>query len=415
MDTAISPLILQRRKRLALLATAALLLALCASAWGLNHILRPSIDAADIRVATVRRGDIANTINASGIVIPVHEELVTSSIQTRIAKVHAKLGQQVASGELLLELDDHTIKLAIDALREQMAQQENRIGALTLELEQKRKQLASGIELLELDLQSARAKRESYTSLRKAGGVSGENMLAAELNVTRVEIQLRQQKEQIEDARRTTASAVEGARLQKSILQKQLDQQLTLLAKTRVRAPFEGTLSMLASEEGASVAVGQSLARVSEPNNYRVEATLSDFHAQALAAGQPVRIEQDKIRFTGRVQTVLPEIQNGAIQLIVALDQPSHPSLRNKMRVDAYIVSAVKSGALVTDNGAAFNGKGRQPAFLIRDGMARKTVLEIGAGDGKQVEILSGAQPGDRVIVSDIASFRQHDHIRIAH
>ncbi|MES2018840.1 MAG: HlyD family efflux transporter periplasmic adaptor subunit [Pseudomonadota bacterium] len=409
----ITPLALQRRRRFTLLVTATVIGALCAGAWGINRVLRPSISAADIRVAEVRRGDIANAINASGVVIPVHEEQVTSPIQSRIAKVHAKLGQSVAAGELLLELDDQSITLARDSLKEQLAQQENRIGGLALELEQKRKQLVSSIELLELDLQAARVKRERYTTLRKAGGVSGEDMLAAELNVQRVEIQLRQQRELIEDSRRATSSSIEGARLQKNILQKQLGQQQELLARSRVRAPFAGVLTMLVEEEGASVQMGQQVARVSEPDNYRVEAALSDFHARLLAPGQEVRIEQGKETLQGRVQTVLPEIQNGTIKLLVTLARPNHPLLRNKMRVDVNIITDQKLGALVADSGPAFNGKGRQQIYLIRDGVARKTELEIGNGDGRAVEIIKGAQLRDRLIVSDTSNFKQHDIIRI--
>ncbi len=413
MDMPIAPLTLQRRRRRQIYAGAAILAALLATAWGINRMLRPGVDAADIRVAEVRRGDIANAINASGVVVPMHEELVTSPIQSRVAKVVAKLGQSVAKGDLLLELDDHTITLALDSLKEQLAQQENRIEGLALELEQKRKQLVSSIELLELDLKSARVKRERYTTLRKAGGVSGEDMLAAELQVTRVEIQLRQQKELIGDSRRATNSSIEGARLQKNILQKQVAQQQDLLERTRVRAPFAGTLTMLAQEEGASITMGQQVARVSEPDNYRVEASLSDFHARILNPGQAVRIEQGKETLNGHVQTVLPEIQNGSIKLMVALDQPNHPLLRNKMRVDVNIITDQKQGALVADTGPAFNGKGRQQVYLLRDGVARKTELEIGNGDGKAVEIIKGAQSGDRLIVSDTSSFKQHDSIRI--
>lgn len=414
MDTALSPLTLQRRRRARYLIAAAALAAVCASAWAVNRVLRPSVSGADIRVSEVRRGDIANAVNAAGIVIPVHEELVSSPIQSRVAKVHAKPGQKVAAGELLLELDDHTIRLALDSLREQLAQQENRIGGLTLELEQKRKQLVSNIELLELDLQSARVKKDRYTTLRKAGGVSGEDMLTAELNVTRFEIQLRQQKELIDDTRRATSSSIEGARLQKSILQKQLDQQQALLERTRVSAPFAGTLTMLLEEEGASVQMGQLVARVSEPDNYKVEATLSDFHARLLSPGLAVRVEQDKDILSGRVQTILPEIQNGTIKLIVALDQPHHPQLRNKMRVDVAVITGEKPAVLIADTGPGINGKGRQPVWIVRDGVARMTEVEIGAGDGKVVEIVSGARLHDKLIVSDTASFKEHSTIRIS-
>jgi HlyD family secretion protein len=413
MDTLIDTQTLRRRRRLTMLAAAAALAVLCSGAWGINRVLRPGIDAKDIRVAEVRRGDIANTISAAGVVIPVHEELATSPVQSRVAKVHAKPGQQVAAGTLLLELDDQPIRLAHDSLVDQLAQQENRIGALQLELEQKRKQLVSSIELLELDLKSARVKRERYTTLRKAGGVSGEDMLAAELNVTRFEIQLRQQHELIDDTRRATSSNIEGARLQKSILQKQLVQQQDLLARTKVRAPFAGVLTMLLEEEGASVAVGQQLARVSEPDNYRVEASLSDFHARILSAGQTVRIEQGSDTLAGTIQTVLPEIQNGTVKLLVTLDKPNHPLLRNKMRVDVNIVTDFKQDALVADTGPAINGRGSQSVYLIRDGVARKTDIEIGNGDGKAVEIIRGAQLRDRLIVSDTTPFKQHDSIRI--
>ena len=415
MDIPITPSALQRRRRLTMLTAALVLAAVCASAWAINHLLRPSINAADTRIVEVRRGDIANTINAAGIVIPMHEELVTSPIQSRVAKVHAKLGQTVAAGALLIELDDRTIVLARDSLKEQLAQQENRITGLSLELEQKRKQIVSAIELLELDLQSARVKFERYTTLRKAGGVSGEDMLTAELNVKRLDIQLRQQRELIDDTRRATSSSIEGARLQKSILKKQLDQQQELQERTRVRAPFGGVLTMLLEEEGASVGMGQQMARVSEPDNYRVEATLSDFHARSLAPGQAVRIEQGQERLSGRVQTVLPEIQNGTVKLLVTLDQPHHPHLRNKMRVDVNIVTDQKRGVLVADSGPAFNGKGRQPVYVIRDGAAIRTELNLGAGDGKAVEILSGASVGDQLIVSDTSNFKQHERISINH
>ncbi|MFS2139372.1 efflux RND transporter periplasmic adaptor subunit [Duganella sp. Dugasp56] len=414
MDQALSPTIISRRNRRTAIVIAAALATLCAAAWGLNRVVSPSVDAASVLLAEVRVGNIANTINASGLVIPVHEELVSSPIQTRVSRVYAKLGQQVKQGELLLELDNRTIILAIDGIKEQLAQQENRILALTLEMEQKRKQIVSAIELLELDLQATRVKLGRYQTLRKAGGVSAEDLLTAELNVKRNEIQLRQQHEQIEDSKRVTSSSIEGARLQKNILQKQLQQQEQLLAQTQVRAPFAGMLTWLLADEGASLATGQLVAKVSELSNYKVEASLSDFHARALSAGQPVRIEQGNVRLDGTVQTILPEIQNGTVKLLVTLAQPSHPMLRNKLRVEVNIVTEQKSNALVADNGPAFNGRGPQDIFVVRDGIARKTTLNIGASDGKSVEILSGARAGDRLIISDTSRYKDRDSIRVA-
>ncbi|MGH8854043.1 MAG: efflux RND transporter periplasmic adaptor subunit, partial [Telluria sp.] len=413
MDHALAPAFIRRRRRLR--AAIGVLLLACAllACWALNRALRPSVAGSDIVLSTVRRGDVANTVNAAGVVIPVHEEVVASPVVSRIARVHAKPGQQVKAGDLLLELDDRDIRLALDALHEQLAQQENRILALKIDLEQKHKALASSIELLELDLLAARAKLERNQKLRQSGLVSGEDLLASELNVKRTEIQLRQQRELIADSRRSTASSIDGARLQKAILQKQAAQQERMLAQARVAAPFAGMLTSLVQEEGASVAAGQLLARVSALNNYRVEATLSDFHARLLAPGQLVRVEQNGALLAGRVATILPEIQNGTVKLLVDLEQPGHPHLRNKMRVDVNIVTAQKNGALVLETGAAFNGSGRQTAYAVQDGVARKTTLQLGSSDGRLVEVLSGARPGQRFIVSDTKAFENLDSIRI--
>lgn len=414
MDQAIGIDLLRRRRHFRLATGLLLCAGFLGAAWGINRVVRPGVSAADIVVAEVRRGGVDNTINAAGVVIPVHEEVVSSPGASRIAKVHAKPGQQVRQGELLLELDDREIRLALEALKEQLAQQENRVVVLKLEMDQKLKQTRSAIELLEIDLQASRALRERNRKLRESGLVSGQDLLTSELNVQRNEVQLRQQHELIEDTRRATASAVAAANLQKEILQKQIARQDGLLQQTRVTAPFSGMLTSVVEEEGASVAAGQLVARVSELNNYRVEATLSDFHARQLAAGQPVRVEQNGEILAGRVHTILPEIQNGTIKLLVDLEQPHNPHLRNKMRVDVNVVTASRANVLVIDNGAAFNGKGRQPAFAVHEGAASKTWIELGSSDGKLVEVVNGARAGDRFIVSDTSTFKDLDSIRIS-
>jgi len=415
MDTPLSQSLLARRiyKRWWLAAT--IVFTLSVVVWQLNRWLRPHIALDDIRVSEVRVDNIANTINAAGVVIPVHEEQVPSPIQTRVAKVLAKPGQTVKAGDLLLQLDDHTIVLALENLKEQVAQQENRVQGLTLEMAQKLKQLDSEIELLELDLQSAKVKLERYQKLGLIGATSAADMSAAELAVKRNAIQLRQHREAIVDTRRTTQSNIEGARLQRSIFQKQLEQQLLLRAQTQVKAPFDGMLTWLLTDEGSSVNVGQLVAKVSELHNFRVEATVSDFYARYLSAGQAVRVEYSGQTLLGEVHTVLPEIQNGTVKLLVNLAEPHNAILRNKLRVEANVITEQKQKALVIDNGIAINGKGQQELFVLREGVAVKTQIDVGLGDGKLVELLAGVQAGDRIIVSDISRYKHLNQFTVSH
>lgn len=413
MDQALSPETLNRRKRRTALAAGGALLILAGAAWGLNRLIDPNITASELTLAQVRTGSIANTINATGIVIAMHEEQVTSPIPTRVVSTHAKPGQTVAAGDLLLSLDDHTLALAVEGLKEQLAQQENKIEGLTLDLDQKRKQILASMELLALDLRTAEVKWARYKDFKDTGTIAKNDLLTAELNVQRFEIQLRQQRESLEDVQRSTQSNIQAARLQKSILQKQLEQQMKLLAQAQVRAPFAGVLTWMVTDEGANVTAGQLLAKVSEMNNFGVEVSVSDFHARALSVGQAVRVAQGGQTLDGELHTVFPEIQNGTVKLWVALAQPHHPMLRHKLRVEAHIVTDQKANTLLIDTGPAITGPGTQSLFVVKDGLATKLPIALGASDGKQIEILGGAQNGDQIVTSELRRFKDLSSFRV--
>jgi len=413
MDQPLSRRSVHLRMRSRVAGIVVLLATLVGAAWGVNRLLTPSLDLADVRVADVVRGDIANTINASGVVVPVREELITSPVQSRVLHIHVKPGEQVAAGQLLLELDDSTVVLEMDRLREQIAQQDNRIEGLRLDLRQKQKQLASDIELLMLDLERHKVQLDRYRRLGALGATSASDLSAAELAVRRSEIQLRQYRESLADNQQLTDSSIEGARLQKSILDKQLQQQLSLREQMQVRAPFDGMLGWLPAEEGSSVAAGAVVARISGLDDFMVEASVSDFYARYLSPGQAVRIGYSGQTLDGEVQMILPEIVDGIVKLTVTLAEPDHPMLRNKLRVEAAIVTDQRSDVLIATAGPAFNGQGRQAVWLLRGDHAVRTDVEVGLGDGHHVELVSGARAGDRLVVSDLSRFDHLERIRI--
>jgi HlyD family secretion protein len=413
MDQELSQQHHQKRRYQRIAIAVLLSLVFAGSAWAINHFIRPSVAINEIRVGKVRIGAIDNTINAAGIVVPVKEEQVASPNQTRIAKVLLKAGQAVKKDQVIMVLDDFTIRLALDNLREQVAQQDIRANVLTMEMETTLKKLASEIELLELDLQSNKVKLSRFQKLGANGITSAVDLQAAELAVKRNEVQLRQTKELLHDTRKTSGSNVQAARLQKSIYQKQLDMQQRLLDQTQVKAPFDGLLTWLIAEEGSTVNTGQMIAKVSELNNFKVEASVSDFFARYLKEGQAVRVEYSGQILQGQVQTILPEIQNGTVKLFVSLDQANHPLLRHKLRVEANIVTDKKEQALIVDLGVAINGKGRQEVFVLENGQAVKRSIEIGLGDNKVTEVIQGAQLGEQIVISDVSRFKHLNQFRV--
>ncbi|MBI1834357.1 MAG: HlyD family efflux transporter periplasmic adaptor subunit [Burkholderiales bacterium] len=401
-----------RRRKLAMMLTAALL-TVSGLSWGIHRLATQSANLSELKISEVRRSALDSTINASGVVIPVREEQLSSPSQSRINKVIAKAGQTVKAGDMLMVLDDKAHRVAIDNLREQVSQQSLRVQVLQQEMDANLRRIASEIELLELDLQSNQVKLNRFKKLGATGITSQVDVQAAELAVKRNEVQLRQHRESLLDVRKTALSNIASAHLQKSIFQKQMELQESMLAQTQVKAPFDGIVTWTLGDEGASVSTGQLIAKVSELRNFKVEAKVSDFYARHLNPGQAVKVETSGQVLMGQVQTVLPEIQNGSVKLIVNLDQPNHPALRHQLRVETNIIIAQKEQALVVDMGAAINGQGRQDVFVIQDGQAVKRQLEFGAGNGKMVEVVAGAKEGSKIIISDVNKFKHLDRFTV--
>ncbi len=405
MDKAISQATIKLRKRKTIIGLCSVIVLLAGASWAINRGISASVALGELRVSEARIGAIDNTINAAGIVVPVREEQLSSPNQSRVTKVVAKAGQMVAVGELLMVLDDNTIKLAIDNLREQISQQDLRVQVLNSEMHASLKKIASETELLDLDLQNNKVKLARSQKLGAIGITSAADMQAAELAVKRNEVQLRQHREALIDTRTTTQGNVEAARLQKSIFQKQLESQQRLLDQTQVKAPFAGLLTWILADEGASVSTGQLIAKVSTLNDFKVEATVSDFYARYLSVGQKAQIEYSGQKLSAQVQTIFPEIQNGTVKLLLSLVQPNHPALRHKLRVEANIVTEQKERVLVFETGVAINGKGRQDVFVLEGGDAVKRSVEIGLSDSRMVEVLSGLKAGDKIVISDVSRF----------
>jgi HlyD family secretion protein len=169
-------------------------------------------------------------------------------------------GPAGAAGELLLELDDRTIRLAIEASRNSWRSRKTASRADPGNGPEAQADLSAPSNCWNSTCKRARQAR-ALPEAAQGGLVSGEDLLTAELNVKRNEIQLRQQRELIDDSARATASSIAGARLQKASCKSRSQQQQQLLAQTQVRAPFAGMLTWLLEEEGASVATGQLVAR----------------------------------------------------------------------------------------------------------------------------------------------------------
>ncbi|MBV1909314.1 MAG: HlyD family efflux transporter periplasmic adaptor subunit [Kangiellaceae bacterium] len=371
----------------------------------IQWLFSPGVNRDKIRVAAVKVGDISATINASGLVVPLVEETISSEFDTQIVRVIAQLGSALKKGDPILELNAQSVELVIANLDEKLALKDTQIQTKQLQRNKSFNDLESRIELLKIDLQSRMTREKSLKQLSSVGAFSKHELLESKLNVKRTRIELKQLQQSKVDLDSTTSAEVRGLQLEKSILSKERDEQKRLRQLSVVRATRDGTLSWVNNVEGASVGQREPLAKISDNSKFRIEAQLSDFYASQLKSGMSAEIYYNDQTIAGQLGQLSPTIENGVMKILVELIQPTNDLLRNNLRVDVGLVLENIQDAKTLSKGPFISGRGLQKVYVIRDNIAYQTEVRIGLSNANEYQVISGLDVNDQVIISDVSDY----------
>lgn len=368
-------------------------------------VLSPSIDRDKLRTSIVSAQDLVVTINSAGLVLPLSEETITSELNSHVSRVFVELGQRVNEGDSLVQLDTQKISLEIDNTLEKIALKDSQINTKKLNMSKSLNDLSSQLELLAVDLESRSTKKLKLAQLETVGAFSSQDLLEAELNVKRTNIEMRQLRQAMQDIRSTTEAEVTTLALEKNILLKALSEQKRLAQAALVTASRSGVVSWLNQDEGSSVIAGQSLVKIIDDSAFKIEASLSDFYASQLVPNMRAEIRyQDNIVY-GKLTQQTPSIENGLMKLSITLDEPSNSLLKHNLRVDVGLITNTVNDALTLNKGAYVSGRGVHDVFVLKDGLAQKTKIEIGHSSTLLHEIKMGLKENDEVIISDMSDY----------
>ena len=405
MDRPLSAHNIKQQKRAIWLKALAAVMIFSLLIYSVNWLFTPSVNRANLRTAKVSKQTITATINAGGLVVPMIEETISSEITSHVSQIFVRPGQNISKGDLILQLDTQKLMLAIDKIKEQIALKDSQIKTKKLLVNRSVNDICSRIELLEVDLESRNTKQNKLNKLGSLGIFSSQDLLEAELNVKRTKIEIRQLQQSIADLKSATDAEIETLNLEKSILEKELIEQLRLEQFASVKATRSGILSWLKQDAGSSVSAGQPLARIVDNSHFRIEATLSDFYASQLVPNMLVEITYQNQKLSGRLAQQTPTIENGVMKLSISLEQPNNALLKNNLRVDVGLITQTIDNTLALSKGPYISGRGIQNVFVIRNNTAYRTEVEIGLGSAKVHQISSGLNENDEVIISDVSEY----------
>jgi HlyD family secretion protein len=412
MDREIAPAVRQRaliRKIATAVAVAAIVIVafIVIVGW-----LSPSIRQRDVQTAVVERGDVEAVVQASGVIVPDIEQVVSSPVEARVLRIDRRAGERVKAGDTLLTLDTLATRLELERVQEGLARKNSETSQLQLENEEEIASLLAQLEQQKLDAEIVRLTAEQQNRLRAEGLTSEQLALAATTAAKKSAIEIAQLEQKIARARRSAAAKIDAARLDVSIMRKGLEESQRQLDLSMMRADRDGVITWIVPEQGATVRRGDVLARIADFSTFRVAATVSDMYVPRLAPGMPVRVKVDGRVVNGTLASIDPRIENGVAKLNVTLDRASQAGLVNNVRADVLIVTGTKRGVLRVKKGA-LQPSGNESVFLVRGDRLVRVPVSFGLAGDDQIEIRTGVSAGQTVVISNMNDYEGLKEMRL--
>ena len=372
----------------------------------LASVLKPSLPEDSIDMSTVTRGPLEISLGATGSVVPFYEEVISSPISTKILDVYRKAGEKVHKGDTILLLDLSSASVDFQTDLDDIAIKKCKMDQYRVSAESRIKELRMQIQIEEKKLRRSEAQLLNEHHLDSIGASTKDKVKQMELEYEVARLQLDQLKLQLENLYNTSASDMKVYELEYRIAENKFSIKRKTMGEARIVASRDATLSWVNNQIGTSISEGEQLAILSDLSHYKVEADIADSYAGKFSAGDKAEIRLGSSMFAGSVANIVPSVTDGRIQFTVLIDDSVNDAFRPGLRVDVNIVNAVKEDVLKIANRAFYSGPGMYDLWVVSGNVAEKRKVRLGENSYSEVEVISGLEEGDRVIVSNMNRYR---------
>jgi len=326
--------------------------------------------AVPVRTATVESRDLDHTVQLTGTLHPRAQVQVVAEVRARLLRILKDEGARVSQGETLAILDATDYRLAHDRARAALA-------------------------VAEANRAHAQAEKERADNLVKTGGITDKDRLAAEVNLQVAEASMGQ-------ARAESAIAAEQH------------------ARAEVRSPLTGRIARRVADPGSLLAAGSPIFTVVDDAVLEFRASVPSADYARIRIGAPAEVTVDALgglSVQGKVARVTPLIEERTRSFEVVIQVPGQSQLVGGMFGRARVGVEKVAGALVVPP-AALVREGSRPGqaqvFVVAGGKADRREVALGVEGSDAVQVRSGLQAGDVVVLDPPAALSSGSAVSVA-
>lgn len=375
----------------------------------------PPVRRETLWIDSVKRGAMVLEVRGPGSLVPVDIRVISAPVEGRVERIPALPGATVQADTVLLELSDPEVEQAALEAQSQLQAAEADYDDLRAQLESQLLSQQAEVSSSSSLAEEAKLQAEADEVLAKDGIIPDINLKRSRLRATQTSKQSKIESQRYDQSKRSNQAQLAAQRARVDQMRALYSLRRRQLDSLKVRAGIPGVLQELPMQVGQRVTPGTTLARVARPENLKAELRIPESQARDVAMGMPASIDTRNGVVKGRVFRVAPSAQEGSVIVDVVFDGPLPRGARPNLSVDGTIQLDRLDNVLYIGRPAVGQSGDTVQLFKLVKGTdeAVRVPVKLGRSSVTTMEILSGLEAGDEVILSDTSGQDGFDRIRL--
>jgi HlyD family secretion protein len=371
-----------------------------------------SVDRASVQIASLEVGDLVRDVLANGSIVAANAPQLYSPEQGFVS-LRVKAGDKVTVGQVLAVVDSPELQNQLQQEQSEYTRLQGELARQELDARRQALQLAKLSDLAQVDLQAAqREERRAQASIVN-NLISQIDHEKAVDDLARAQLTFKHSQQELELANDTLAFELDSARSTVARQALVVDELTRKTERLQIVANVTGVVGNLLVQPQAFVSKNQQLMTLVDLSAYEAQLKVPESYANDLSVGMDVEITVQGRTILGELSGISPEVVNREVITRVRFDQSElQQGIRQNQQVSARILLENKSRVLKVRRGS-FVQAGGFVAYKLEGDVAYRTDIQLGATSMREVEILSGLDENDRIIISNYSEFENAPSIQL--
>jgi HlyD family secretion protein len=373
------------------------------------------VSKSDLVIASVQQGIFEDVIPLRGEVMPLRTLYLDAIEGGRVEKIHLEDGATIEEGAAIVDISNTRLQLESITREAQVSEQINLLQ--TQELNLARNDLEHKRNLNDLDHQitTESQRLERMRPLIKHQLISAAELKEAEDNL----VYLKKRQQLIREAREVDQAlqAAQMKQLRDSVasLNNNLTFARTNLASLNVKAPIAGRLTAFNLEPGQSLMPGERFGQIDDPDHFKLMAQVDEFYMNRTRVDQTAMAKVDQQEYPLRIKKIYPQVIDGQFRVDLVFTSAQPANISRGQTLQMRLQMGANEPAQLIPNNSFFQDTGGHWIFVVAaDGKrAQRRDIKLGRRNSQFIEVISGLDINEQVIVSPYTTYNDIDSLKI--